>query len=220
MIPVNMKHWIFDFDGTLVDSEGYFTEAFRYVLAPFSISVDRDFIEQVRHKHPHKIFEDYLTEEQSHRAFERMAEIGGAICDKVELFPGVIEIIELLEKRGESLSIWTGRDANSTLAILRKQGIESLFETIVTGTCVENNKPSLEGLQKIQKRFQAQAEDMVMIGDHPHDIEPANRLGCFAVHAQWKQNPIVLPGPLKAGAQFSTTKDFLDWLRKSLLTKG
>jgi len=211
-----MKHWIFDFDGTLVDSEGFFSESFRYALAPFQIKIGKDFIERIRYKHPHRIFEDFLTQEQSQIAFQRMDEVGQGIADKIQLFPGIVEILDSLEKQGASLSIWTGRDRHSTQTILKKQGVDSLFKKIMTGTCVENNKPSHDGLLQIQNFYKAQPIEMVMVGDHYHDIEPANQLGCFSIHAQWKQTPERLPQTITARENFKSTELLHQWILKNL----
>jgi HAD superfamily hydrolase (TIGR01549 family) len=211
-----MRHWVFDFDGTLVDSEGYFSESFRYALAPFNIRVERDFIERIRHKHPHRIFEDILTEDQSRQAFERMNEVAQGIADKISLFPGITEILEHLDRSQVSLSIWTGRDQESTQLILGKQGIGHVFKKIITGTCVENNKPSHDGLLEICQFYQAPSQEVVMVGDHHHDIEPANALGCYSIHAQWKNNPHILPPTIQPKTQFQTTQDLLNWVRENI----
>lgn len=215
-----MKHWIFDFDGTLVDSEGFFSETFRYALSPFGIDVHGDLLERIRHKHPHRIFEDFLSDEQSRVAFARLDEATSGLIDQIPLFPGVRPLLETLHDAGVSLSIWTGRDGDSTHSILQRHGLTDAFHSVVTGTCVPNNKPSLDGLIQIQQTQSAQGDEMVMVGDHHHDMEPALQLGCLAIHARWKSRPVDLPGHLKPHARFSTVGDFHNWIKAQLKRKA
>ena len=213
-----MRHWIFDFDGTLVESEGFFSHCLSYALGPFGVDTGQEFIERIRHKHPHNIFEDDLTPDQAFIAFERMREAGREIIDEIKIFPGLLDVLETLSSKGASLSIWTGRDRESTELILRKQGLETVFTKITTGTCVEINKPGHQGLLEIQNHHRADIDQMVMVGDHHHDIEPANLLGCLSVHARWKGLSAPLPETVKPNYQFVSTLEFHQWVKQVLRT--
>ncbi len=207
-----MKHWIFDFDGTLVDTDGIFGQALLHALEPFSVDVGKDFMEQIRHKHPHRIFEDHLSEEQADQAMERMRVIGAELSNNVKAFPGISEVLKTLEKNRVSLSIWTGRDRESTLRILEKTGLTGFFEKIISGTCVPTNKPGMDGLLEIRDHHKAVPDEMVMIGDHHHDIEPANDLGITSVYARWKRIPHVLPKKVEPKFSFGSTEHFHEWI--------
>ncbi len=209
-----VKHWIFDFDGTLVDSDGYFTRCINYALEPFGRRMERDFIETIRHRHPHQIFDGYIPSEDIPHAFERLKEIGTAVAEEIQTFDGIRELIETLDRRQNTVSIWTGRDRESTLLILKKQGLADAFEKIVTGTCVPQNKPEQDGLMEIQRHYRAKAHEMVMVGDHHHDIAPANLMGCLSIHAKWKKNPHELPHSLKPTHEFYSPFELLTWIKK------
>lgn len=193
-----MKHWIFDFDGTLVDSDAHTQSCINYALEPFGQVVAPDFIEQVRHRHPGQIFDDLLNVEERALAFKRLAEISQDKASEIKAFGGIEVVLEHLNSRGISLSIWTGRDRHSTEMILKKQGLLHFFSKIVSGTCVPNNKPSTDGLVVLLGHYQSPVTDMVMVGDHHHDIEPANDLGMYSIHARWKKIPHELPTNLSA----------------------
>lgn len=215
-LTVVMKHWIFDFDGTLVNTDGFFSQTLGFALAPFNIKVDVDFIESIRHRHPERLFDDHLTPEQIKIAMKRLSDSGRAIADEIKMFPEIPEILETLLVRGESVSIWTGRDLDSTEHILRKNGAHALFKKIITGSCVETNKPGHDGLLEIQRHFSAKTEDMVMIGDHHHDIGPANELGLTSVHARWKTVPVELPKKMEPNFNFDSTLKFHEWVKDNL----
>lgn len=207
-----MQHWIFDFDGTLVDSDGIFYKALGYALQPFQVSVGDNFMEEIRHKHPHRIFEDLLSHEQAELAMQRMREIGSELSETIRPFEGIDRVLETLEKHKVSLSIWTGRDKDSTQRILNKTKLDGFFERIISGTCVPTNKPSHDGLLELLNHHKSEPDTMVMIGDHHHDIEPANALGLVSVHAQWKKIPHALPEKIKPNFSFGSLSDFHDWI--------
>jgi HAD superfamily hydrolase (TIGR01549 family) len=208
-----MRHWIFDFDGTLVDTDGIFEKSLAYALEPFSVDVGANFMEQIRHKHPYRIFEDHLNEEQAQIALQRIRERGRVLSEQVEAFEGIKDVLSTLQNRKVSLSIWTGRDRASTERILDSTGLQSFFtQEIISGTCVPTNKPGHDGLIEIKSRKEAQPDEMIMVGDHHHDIEPANALGVTSVHAKWKRIPHVLPEKVKPNYEFGSTEDFYNWI--------
>ncbi|MEM7646086.1 MAG: HAD family hydrolase [Pseudomonadota bacterium] len=207
-----MRHWIFDFDGTLVDTDGIFERSLVYALEPFSVDVGPNFMEQIRHKHPYRIFEDHLDEQQAQMALERIRERGQIESQKVQAFAGIKDVLSTLDSKKVSLSIWTGRDRVSTERILANTGLNTFFKEIISGTCVPTNKPGHDGLLEIKSRKEAQPDEMVMIGDHHHDIEPANALGVTSVHARWKRTPHVLPEKIKPNYEFGSTEDFYHWV--------
>lgn len=211
-----MKHWIFDFDGTLVDTDGNFSKTLGYALAPYGIKVDRAYIEKIRHKHPHNLFEDELTEDQAQVAYQRLAEADKSIVTEAKVFPGVLAILETIKKAGGSISIWTGRDLRSTQLILRTHNILHEFEKIISGTCVAVNKPGHDGLLELKAHHKAEAHEMVMIGDHHHDIEPANSLGLTSVLARWKKQTVSLPKNIEPNYMFGSVDDFHSWVKLQL----
>lgn len=211
-----MKHWIFDFDGTLVNSDGIFYKALSYALEPFSVDVGNNFMEQIRHKHPHRIFEDHLSEAQAEVALQRMREIGQHLSENIEVFEGIPDLLSLLKDKAVSVSVWTGRDGASTHRILNRLGLTDYFQLIVSGTCVEVNKPGHDGLIKVQNHHQADFSEMIMVGDHHHDIEPANTLGVTSVHAEWKAQPHLLPEKTKPNLRFGSVQELQNWFLKQL----
>ena len=211
-----MQHWIFDFDGTLVDTDGLFSTCLTHALEPYSVVVGSDFMEQIRHKHPHRIFEDLLSPEQADQAMQRMREIGQELSEKIQVFPNMKEILISLEKKKASLSIWTGRDGDSTHRILKKLNMDHFFEKVISGTCVEVNKPHQEGLWELKNHFNSQTDQMVMVGDHHHDIEPANQMGMISIHARWKKIPHVLPEGIEPRHSFDCTRRFFDWIQQTV----
>ena len=140
------KHWIFDFDGTLVNTDGFFMESIGYALEPFGKTPGETFIEDIRHKHPTAIFDHMLNPKEASEALNRLREKGKDLVERTNLFEGIEDVLLTLSNQGSRISIWTGRDRFSAVAILENTGIKKYFDQIVSGTCVPNNKPQHDGI--------------------------------------------------------------------------
>ena len=206
-----MTHFIFDFDGTLVDTDGLFSKCLSHALEPFDVKVSKNFMEEIRHKHPHRIFEDLLPRKLADEAMERMRTIGKNLSQRINAFDGIEDTLESLANRNIQLSIWTGRDGESAQRILKNIGLNHYFDKIVSGTCVPVNKPGLDGLQTLASHYKVKHDRFVMVGDHHHDIEPANEVGAISVLAKWKPIPQLLPADLSPDHEFDCVHRFRDW---------
>ena len=206
-----MKHLIFDFDGTLFETESFFLDCLSYALEPFGRSASWDFLEEVRSEHPYRIFDQALGPKDAKVAMDRMIEAGQRVTEKIKPYPGIKEMLEELSAQSKKLFIWTGRDEASTHRILKNTECDHFFTEVVTGTCVAKNKPAPDGLLKIAEVTKMDMNQFIMIGDHHHDIDPAKELGCKTVHACWKKNPNHLER--EAHKKFETVADFMNWLR-------
>ena len=206
-----MRHWIFDFDGTLFNTEPYFIECLSYALEPFDMKASWEFLERVRSEHPNKIFDKDLGLEKAPIAMARLIEAGKRMSEKVQPYPGIFEMLKELKSSTDNIHIWTGRDEPSTLRILERTGMASFFTKIVTGTCVPKNKPAPDGLHLLSTDLKAGFDQFVMVGDHHHDIVPAKELGCTTVHARWKEKPNSLES--EPHQSFDSVDDFVSWLR-------
>ena len=100
---------------------------------------------------------------------------------KIELFPGVKELLDMLEKEGFILGLLTGNLSEVAKAKLSNAGIYHYFKTGGFGEDSPNRfrlvDSALERLEKpgITKR------DVVIIGDTPLDIKAAKDAGVKAI---------------------------------------
>ena len=173
-------------DGTILNSSLLNIEAFRYAVEPWGIKITYDDIERIRHHKSDTLFRDFLPNHQDHKiAFERLTKFAREQADKIQLFPGILEILKRIKKNGPFLGLWTGRDSESAVHLLKQKGLYQLFEAVVGSSCVQNNKPHPEGLLKIIQQSKVSPADTVVIGDHEHDIRAAKMSGCFAIYARW-----------------------------------
>ncbi len=116
---------------------------------------------------------------------------------KYKLFPGILELLEA-HANDCALYVWTARDRNSTLRILKELGIASFFDGISTPDDAPP-KPNMKGLSDLVGN--SPRHTVCVIGDSGNDMLGAKSFGVLALGATW--NPEARAQLLtEAGADF------------------
>jgi HAD superfamily hydrolase (TIGR01509 family) len=182
----SFKSFIFDLDGTLLDSTHLNRDAFQYAVAPWGAKIGFVEIEKIRHLKADRLFLDYVpgpTENQV--ALNRLKEFLTEKRKEVLLFPGILELLKKIKEQKRYLGLWTGRDIETAIEMLKEKEIFHLFDRIVGSCLVKQNKPHPDGLLQVVAHSGFSVQQTVMIGDHEHDIRAAKMAGVYAVYARW-----------------------------------
>ena len=184
--PLTAKAVLFDIDGTLVDSVGAYLEVARIAAEPFGFDVTR---EQVcftlstgnnfwRGVIPQdRTDTDAIIKEMSVQAGREWPRV---LREFSTLFPGVVQTLNELQRRGIRLGIVSGARPE-VLELLRAEGILERFETVILGGDVSRGKPDPEGICQGLKRLNVQPDMALYIGDTPVDIQASHSAGVRAV---------------------------------------
>lgn len=189
-----MRLVAFDFDGTLVDSHATIVaamiEAFDgHGRAPPAAAAVRDIIGL-----PLDASVTRLLPPGAHDQAE-IAAIGGRYRTAYTartarpghidpLFPGVREILDLLDAHGMLYGIVTSKSRGGLARALAKHHLDTRFVTLQTaddGPC----KPHPFLLERAMAAAGASAAGTVMIGDTTYDIEMAGNAGVDAIGVAW-----------------------------------
>ena len=181
-----MKHvklFIWDFDGTLMDTYPFTTACLKRALADYGREVSQvEILEQMMVTIGHAVsyyskrFDLPLLKERF--AFYH-AEEGR---ETPRLMPGVEEVLRAIRDKGCVNAIFTNR-GDSTYPMLEKAGILSLFDTIVTANSPHFKvKPAPDSVLWLMKHHGAEPEETVMIGDRACDLESGYGAGCLTCH--------------------------------------
>ncbi|RLA22621.1 MAG: phosphoglycolate phosphatase [Gammaproteobacteria bacterium] len=177
----------FDLDGTLVDSALDLAYAGNEMLAELGLESVTD--DQVRHwvgngapKLVQRMLTRKLESEQSHPLLEKALSIFLAlyeknICHFSELYEGVNDGLENLQKTGVKIACITNKPLRFVRPILAQLGIEGYFEQVVGGDSYPHIKPHPMPLLKTADYFGCPANEAVMIGDSNNDILAARAAG-------------------------------------------
>lgn len=177
--------FVFDWDGTLMDSERQIVQCMQMaahdlgLVVPTSAEV-RVIIGLGLPEAILKLFplHDRETRDRIRQAYARhfVAEAGG----RSELFPGAMELLQDLRARGYLLAIATGKSRLGLDRVLSQVGLIDFFDTT---RCADEtaSKPDPRMLNEILVSLSAFPGESVMIGDTSFDLEMAARIGMPSV---------------------------------------
>lgn len=209
-----MKYWVFDLDGTLVDSLTVHFQILEKVFSKFGMlfsKYDHHDVLKVTAKTLPNYFKSRLGTENVESAMELFRELTSEALKSIKPFDGIEELLETLRSQGFYLAVWTARDLAATTEILKYTGLDSYFSICVSGCCTAQGKPHPEGLQKIADHFRAATSEMIMVGDFDSDMAGAKAFGIKAVRVLW--HPSVERKKCEiASWQFDEVKQFQAWL--------
>ncbi len=178
----NKKLLIFDLDGTLIDSSGDLALAVNHTLKTLNLptftldtihhwvgngaetlvkralsgsaTIDTT-LEENYWREALKIFLDFYSKN---------------LAIETVTYPNVPSTLETLKNRGYILAIVTNKPYPFVEPILKKIGLDDLFEIILGGDSLEKKKPDPMPLFYVCKKLAISPNESVMIGDSKNDI--------------------------------------------------
>ena len=183
-----LKYILFDFDGTLVNTNDVIIASWQHTYRtylgheapvehitacfgePLLLTMEREF-PGVPPEESAEVYRNYQKEHAD---------------QLVTIFPGVKEMLQELREKGYILGIVTSRTRESALRYMNMFGITSLFDDMITCEDTTVHKPNPEPLLLGLSKLGALPEESVMIGDSPFDIKCANNAGVRAVMVDWR----------------------------------
>lgn len=181
-----IKALLFDFDGTLLNTNDLIVQTFMHVLEQqfpnqytaedcfnfIGPSLEQTF-EQIDAARRDELVTLYRTWNAAHHD------------ELVTEYEGVVETLTALHAQGIRLAIVSSKSTAGIERGMNVLGVSSLFEVTVSADDVQNVKPHPEPIFQALERMQLAREEVLMIGDNSHDIEAAHRAGVKAVGVAW-----------------------------------
>jgi len=99
--------------------------------------------------------------------------------DATRPYPGVVEALALLD--GIPLAVLTNKPTKASLQILEGLGLAKYFRSIHGGDSFVKKKPDPGGAQFILREMGAAREESAMVGDSDVDVETARNAGMRAI---------------------------------------
>lgn len=170
------KLFIFDLDGTLLDSSNDVIDSINEVLAHFNKPKGSD--HAIRYSIGGEldlIFKSALEDETGFDfdlAEEMFISTYHKNCaNRSELFPYVRDLLSHLKSQNKHIALFTTKQTNDTMKVLEHHNIMDMFDIVVARQEVEKPKPHPEGLHTILKHFShLNPSDAIMIGDTYYDL--------------------------------------------------
>lgn len=177
-----LKYAIFDFDGTLVDSQWCWQTMLLRAILERGHALDYDDVEpcldvewlsrheELRAKYgiEEPLFTDY---HQFHPYIDRF------YCNEVCWKPGALEYLEHLKKQGVVLVIFSTTPEYLLRHALTHLGAEDLFDVIFSGHDRGWSKSDPQSFRRCMTELNASAEECVMFEDSLYSIQSAKAAG-------------------------------------------
>ena len=186
---------IVDLDGTMIDTLGDFEVALNAVLAELGLRrVDRAFIEHTVGKGSEHLIRSTLAHVGGDAGLYDSAwvryqhhylRING---DHSAVYPGVIEGLQALRRRGLPLACLTNKPTDFARPLLQKKGLDGYFEQVFGGDAFKRKKPDPLPLVKTCEALGVSPALTLMVGDSSNDARAARAAGCPVVLVSYGYN--------------------------------
>jgi phosphoglycolate phosphatase len=225
MTSVRASTWpqafLFDLDGTLIDSAPDLAAAANLVLArdglgPLPLSAVRSMIghgvraliDQAYRACDHPLDSGALDLAEA----AMMAFYGTHMTVLTTLMPGTFEALDAAQERGAALGVVTNKPLGLTQAILDHFTIASCFDVMIGGDFGLAPKPAPDLLLAALDQLSLSPADAVMIGDSITDIKAATAAGirCVAVDGGYSDQPAASLGAHHVIASLAALPTLLD----------
>ncbi|MCR5322586.1 MAG: HAD-IA family hydrolase [Lachnospiraceae bacterium] len=171
--------FIWDMDGTLIDSYGAIVPSVRDTYAAYGIETDEDEIRRTVMKYSVGAFLQ-MMEKRSGKPFSEMLDVYSKISEANNKGVGLIknagETLDYLNEKGCLNFIYTHR-GNSTYEILKRCGVEGYFKEIVTKMNGFPRKPEPDALNYLIEKYGLDRQKTYYVGDRSLDMECAENAG-------------------------------------------
>jgi HAD superfamily hydrolase (TIGR01509 family) len=178
---------IFDVDGTLANSVGFFYEiALEILRLAGAPPVPQERVYELMRLGDAAPLETLFPSDfpdpgatLKRIVDERMHEWMRRYHDETEAIPGSIELLHTLSARGLQLGIATS--SGRALPFLDRWGVRHLFSGIVGREDVESRKPHPEPIRKCLGHLQLNPHEVAYIGDSVIDVRAGKAAGVYTI---------------------------------------
>ena len=214
--PPKYAGYLFDLDGTLVDTAPDINAALNHALLSHGYpgvteALTRHWVghgarallaEALRHKAVtdddlEVMLESFIDHYETH------------IADHSRAYPGVVEALSGLHRRGAKLAVVTNKLTALSLPLLDALQLTQYFATIVCGDSTENPKPAADPVLLACDELSLPVSRVLFVGDSATDVDCARAAGCDVVCVPDGYNHGIAASDLGADAVIESLTDLV-----------
>ncbi|MDR0194921.1 MAG: hexitol phosphatase HxpB [Myroides sp.] len=162
---------LFDMDGVLIDSEGFWQQAEEEVFTSMGAIWDKAIAIQTQGKTTRAVTELWYNlypwegksiEEVEQMVIDRVDEL---ISTEGEIKEGVIQTLEFLKEKNIKIGLATNSPESLINAVLKRLGIGKYFQTIVSVEHVKEGKPAPDVYLKAAENLGSKPDECIVVED-------------------------------------------------------
>lgn len=215
--------YLFDLDGTLVDTAPDLMRALNHVLGEAGLPLVDEAL--TRHWVGHGVramlsaaFEHHgtaISEARLDGLFDScVAYYGEHLSEYSEPYPTVVETLDALTHRA-ALGVVTNKPANLSERLLDALNLRHFFGPVIGRGSTRNHKPHPEPALAACRQLEVEPGDALFVGDSATDVACARAAGCDVVLYRYGYNHGHDPETLGADGVVDSFAALLDGLRTS-----
>lgn len=175
---------LFDFDGTLGDTEPLIIESMKHTIKHYRPDVEISREDEISFLGPtlYQILGRYVDESKIEEAVQIYRENNKKLHPElIKPMPNAVELIHRLKEQGYTLGLVSSKKKDMVEYGVKLIGLENQFEVIVGYDEVKKHKPSPEGIFIACKQLGIDHDNCIYVGDTSTDVEAATNAGLYSV---------------------------------------
>ncbi len=176
-----IEAFIFDVDGTLIDSNDFHAEAWQKAFEHYGKKISFEKIRAQIGKGADTLLPVFLTEKEITEFGDKVTELRGEIFKKeylprVKPFPKVRELFERIKADGKKIALASSSKKDEVEEYKKIANIADLVEKSTSSDDTDKSKPEPDIFQAALKFLgNPKLENVLVVGDTPYDAEAATK---------------------------------------------
>lgn len=173
---------ILDIDGTLIDSNDAHARAYEDAGRELGFDIPFDRVRPLIGKGGDKVLPEVTGIEEDSPDGERISERKGEIFRErylptLQPLPGARQLLHRFRDDTMKLVVATSAGKDDLKGLLEQAGVADLIQDATSADDAEESKPDPDIVLAALKQAGFPADEIIMLGDTPYDVEAATRAG-------------------------------------------
>lgn len=177
--------YLFDLDGTLIDSNGIWAEVDRTFLARHGLPYTKEYCEGVAHTilPQAAVFTKALfsLSESCEEIVNEWMKLAEGLYADVKLKPFTIELLQALRSRGERMAVFTSSVPEHCRCAMEKHGLDEYFERVIFAHELGMDKSDPACFRRAAQVLGVSPEECVLLDDSVKSCRSGKAVGMYVI---------------------------------------